>query len=360
MSFLSQGESNSMAKYVIFCIHGMGDGWPTSGNKLPEAIISAKFDATRYPALQNFGGQFDVALIDYNSIFDAELKKREEYFGDLSASLGDVSKGLQQFVNAASLRLNLPSPLDAVGPFDRSWLDVLTYRYCRLRDYVRCSVGKQIAEKLKAMPKDDEYYWGVIALSLGTAVIHDVLNLFATKNLIDPSNKRPIEWLADVPPMRVLLMLANTSRLLEKEFDPYASTAVVPDERGTMTQHYINAWHRLDPIARTRRFDPGNIWFQNDRYSDVQLKKISGSDIHSFRHYFADPRVHVPFFRALLNDGERLWFTDRQYSKACQDYDAENQLTLDDLENKLDQLDLETSDKGPLSAPEALLRLLAG
>jgi hypothetical protein len=102
--------------------------------------------------------------------------------------------------------------------------------------------------------------------------------------------------------------LANVSRLgLPSLIDiDSRTTCVRPDTappwksgRLNYLRRFINVRHEFDPFCLWQRFEPTSDW--GNRYVNVEkVRHVHQANTHGYLHYLANPRVHVPFYRAVL------------------------------------------------------------
>lgn len=279
----------------VFLIHGMGshpDGWV--------APVVAAIDElyARYPNLARRprAERFELIPVGYDSVFRQIVDRWRQD----ASSIGPLAAGV-----GASEVASLVGWLRETDGF--AWThaaDVLLYRlFFNVRQAVKAEVGRQILAHVATKSASES--WSVIAHSLGTAVAHDTLHMLFTATLDDgsPTAFSPLQQQA-----RLVMMVANTSRVLETAVDVYESS-VKPGPAGAADRgcgHLFVARHLLDPFTIPRMFNPVD-WpdaagVQTGIYRFLQVRHVHAKNVHGLEHYLAHPEVHVPLFRALTFD----------------------------------------------------------
>jgi hypothetical protein len=288
---------------VLLLVHGMGEfskTWSTS--------ITTKLDevAAQYPA---FKGQ---------KKFSERLRVREIWYDGVFANIvgqwQQDATALDEWTRAANMPLpklvswlRKPLPTEAKGFFWTAAIDPLLYRGFQLvRDNVRAQVTAQIAQIAKeeaelAQKSGDAggLEISVVAHSLGTAVMHDALDILG---------REPYKGNEVLTAKRFkftnLFMLADVCLLARKlvaDID-YFNSVVRPISAGTADDTYchffLNAWHRYDPFVFLAPFRP-TTWGPD--YIELgPLDHWHQANVHSFTHYLDHPRVHAPIINGAL------------------------------------------------------------
>ena len=315
-----------MNKHIVFFVHGVGDdakGW----SKDLRAQFKALFDS--YPLPPGglpFAELFQTEEIFYNDLFDEWRKRVAKEAGDALRMLGDGG-----LAGSALARLLNAGAASGGGGFLRTHaLDALQYRYLRLvSELIRSAVEFQIMARLNETDFGTPVRWSIVAHSLGTSVVHDTLH-----EMFNPGPGA--EQSALFQPYAVV-MLANVSRLLSNpevlgdDVDAYSSF-VRPDRepgRGAC-RYYLSCANGFDPIALAGDFEPPPAWLTEQakaqrRFRPLDFKAIPRNrQVHGFGEYLAHPGVHVPLFRILAGDQDRI--SDAQEEAAHQAYRADNPL----------------------------------
>jgi len=322
-----------MAKHIIFLIHGMGthnDGWSKPTQKLIKKLYG------QYPLLSTrpFDNVFTFQEIRYDNLFQ---DIRQRWKDDSNAVLQTLADNNMDDTAVAKV-----AELGAAGNQDNFFtthiLDVIFYRFVPLvTDYVRVNVAKQI---LTALNSASDLRWSVIAHSLGTAVAHDTIH--AIYNTPIPDNPNPPLSTADTR-AQVIMMVANVSRLLQTGVKAYESI-VRPSRniRQGACSYFLNARHQLDPFTKPKQFDPADDWpdvetRSEDGYQSITTSAISEPNVHDLDHYLENPKVHIPFFRALRGSYR---ITDQEAKASIDDYLADTPLgRFNQLRQDLKKLD---------------------
>lgn len=323
-----------MAKHIVFFVHGVGDdakGW----SRELRASFKALFDS--YPLPPGglpFAELFETAEIFYNDLFDEWRKRVAREAGAALRLLGDGGLG-----DDAVRRLLEAGSAAGGGGFLRTHaLDALQYRFLRLvADAIRDAVQHQIMSRLAETEFGTPVRWSIVAHSLGTSVVHDTLQA-----MFKPGPGT--EGSALFQPFAVV-MLANVSQLLhERGFlegaDAYGSFVRPnrePDQGAC--RYYLSAANGFDPVALAGDFSPPSSWLAEAartqrRFRPLAFKAIPKSrEVHGFAEYLAHPGVHVPLFRILSADPDRI--TDAQEDAAHAAYRAANpELSAEDLKRR--------------------------
>lgn len=315
-----------MNKHIVFFVHGIGDdarGW----SKDLRADFRALFDSFPLPpGGQPFDELFQTEEIFYNDLFDEWRKRVAKEAGAALRMLGDG--GLS--AGAVTRLLDAGAATGGGGFLRTHALDALQYRYLRLAsESIRSAVERQIMLELNETDFGTPVRWSIIAHSLGTSIVHDTLH-----EMFNPGPG--VEQSALFQPYAVV-MLANVSRLLSNPgvlgdgVDAYGSF-VRPDrepERGAC-RYYLPCANGFDPIALAGDFKPPATWLSGQaraqrRFRPLEFNAIpKNRQVHGFGEYLAHPAVHVPLFRILAGDQDRI--TDAQEDAAHEKYRAANPL----------------------------------
>lgn len=309
-----------MSKHLVFFVHGVGDdakGW----SKALRAEFKALFDS--YPLPPGglpFSELFQTEEILYNDFFDVWRQRASQ---DANAAIRELGAGgLPQ--NAATRLLEAGAGAGGGGFLRTHALDALQYRFLRLvSESIRSTVERQIMLKLTETEFGTPVRWSIIAHSLGSSVVHDTLH-----EMFSPGAGAQDSALFQ--PFAVA-MLANVSQLLHNDkvlgpgIDAYSSFVKPnrePDQGAC--RFYLGAANKFDPIALAGDFKPPANWLSGSakaqrRYRPLDIEAIpKNRQVHGFSEYLAHPGVHVPLFRILSGDPDRI--TDAQEDEAHAQY----------------------------------------
>ncbi|HEY0974645.1 MAG TPA: hypothetical protein VGE57_09145 [Solimonas sp.] len=300
-----------MRKQVLFVVHGIGEhaeGWSDEFAEL----LAKQWDAIdTCTDIERSEGAFEVVPLSYDAVFEDIRRRWKEDREAVTAALG-----------------GLEAPDELIGPLLKVWesteknsfvnthaLDLLLYYTVPMvRARVCVTVYNKLLQHLIKGPLPE---WSIIGHSMGTSVVHDVLqgasiNHWEAIGGALPSAIRP----------HVICMLANCCALLEKKgdskqypgkwpWDVYQSN-VWPGRttEGRMSRYYLNVTHRLDPVSMPKPFSPSPHWpgrledastpaGSMKPYVDVALKVVLDENLHAITHFAQDPRFYVPLFRML-------------------------------------------------------------
>jgi hypothetical protein len=281
---------------VLLVVHGMGEH-PAGWNK----DVVAKLDevAARYPAFQNaphFSTQVTIREIAYDRVF-ADIVQA---WNQDATALDDWAKQSGRPLPKLVSWLRTPLPTEAKGFFWTTAIDPLLYRGFHLvRDNVRAQVTAQVAQIAKEAMAQGAAEISVLAHSLGTAVMHDSLEVLGRKPYDGNEVLTAKRW-----QFTNLFMLADVCLLARKlvaDID-YFDSVVRPTTAGTADdtycQFFVNVWHRFDPFVLLGPFRP-TAWGEN--YIEIgPLNHYRQANIHGYTHYLDHPLVHVPIINGAL------------------------------------------------------------
>ncbi|MBF0357994.1 MAG: hypothetical protein HQL70_05255 [Magnetococcales bacterium] len=313
---------SASTKHIIFLVHGMGkheDKW----SEKPEKTLTSAYDALK-PEGTEFADYFEVCEITYDHIIDEWRQQNANNMDAAFKVLGD--QGASSSFLSSLRKMGDATTSDTF--FNTHIIDVVFYRYInQFQELIRLEVAKQIVAKLDKSSQVVKREWSIVGHSLGSIVVHDTLQrMFGGTSFgevgVDRLNP------GDLGP-KVCLMVANVSHVLSNDFDVYNSI-VRPhtDPHQGAVEYYLSARHEIDPIASIFPFNPNiTSWLDpatrskpHERYQNLVLPwdDITNANIHSLSHYFKNPRLHVPFFRALI--GDRDWIMDYEQDIAHEKY----------------------------------------
>ena len=278
-------------KHTLFLVHGMGrhdaDWWKKPWKQLCELSDTYKFFRNR---------QLEDLVEPVGITYDDELGKALTRWATEGSKFADFAAAQElRFADDGDWLRNLD---DEEPGFELSHVaDVIIYRFfkleaARIRDQVKLEIARKVRER-KA--EDASARFSILAHSLGTAVVHDALAEFGRMPRIDD---HPNTFRAGQFSFRSLHMVANVSRLAQTD-PPVYDSIVRPGDRDsavTYCLNYNNYRHELDPFLLVRPFRPVGF---GPRFEDVSVKHVHDWNVHSFSHYLANPRVHVPILNAI-------------------------------------------------------------
>lgn len=287
-----------MSKHVIFLVHGMGDtvpGW----SKPVQDLIAKKYSLYPVSNRQKFDTNFTFREINYNHVFDSHIEKWKENASAVTSVL--EASGIDNELLNALMGFSTKTAREEFA--STHVLDVILYRYMKgIKSQVITHVSEQLVGKLNESQTVPDY--SIICHSLGTAVMHDVLQANLT------TDHFPLSTAHGLP--KVYMTLANVSRVLQDaDTDVYASAVrprLADNNRLYGCDRFINVAHNLDPFTKVRTFRPGwkkgatqplnNLRF--DSYQSIAISGLTGFNPHDFQHYLEHPNAHVALFRNLL------------------------------------------------------------
>jgi hypothetical protein len=292
-----------MAKMLIL-VHGMGQndaGWSAAPGGPQEKLNEV---AKKYSLFNggNFTDELPVREISYTRCFQDEINRWNQASAELAQWTEDNSRPLPKVV----AWLDKPLPANEAVAKDFFWstaIQPLLYRGFELfRTRVRVAVMTALVEHLKEFA-DESLNVTIVAHSLGTMVMHDVLDMVG--NGVLPADVKDVEVLtADYWKLSSIFMIADVCRLGPswiKDIDYYSSVVrpVMPDGsvKG-ISDKFFEVWHRFDPFAIAAPFRPKD-W--GPGYQPVDpLSHFRQANVHGYTHYLDHPKVHVPIINYAL------------------------------------------------------------
>lgn len=333
-----------MRKNVLFLIHGIGNhdkGWSDAAQKV------LKDEFSRYMKHSNknvqLADQLSFVEISYNDIFVSIWKRwsqliekvqipgnAEQVFSSLIDQLGEPT--------AAGSQVGNNRKIDYAGDV------VLYYSLDLVQRLVQLRVMSEITRHMvKHLEKDHLTEFGVLGHSMGTAVAHDALHklgsvrwtsetwkdnvesslleadalLRNTSGNLSKSDKKLLNKiksraafpgpLAESFKFSIIMMVANTSRILSRTVDPYKSIVRPyqnPFESDVLgfTDYYVNVSHKLDPICHIKKFDTEKINQPLGFAIDVNVSHLYDENVHSLEHYLINPAAHRDLFDTMCPD----------------------------------------------------------
>ncbi|MBI5435333.1 MAG: hypothetical protein HZA52_21040 [Planctomycetes bacterium] len=293
-----------MPKHILFVVHGVGvqPAQATAAAPAWDVEVRAKLDQCADPARfaifaqRKFSDFVDVVPISYDKEFGEALARWKQLGGAASAA------------HAKSLGLPGAGVLEALADIDPNdaflWSHVadaaLYYVLALERQNVRVSVCDQIVRALKArwQPGEPLPRASIVAHSLGTAVIHDSLHLLATNKQMSqglPNQLAHPNW-----GFQTIFMLANTSRVLQTDFNAYESI-VRPGPANKLDKYcarYVTVHHEVDPVTLVRRFEP-KTW--KSLCESITLTHYRDWNVHAFTHFLDNPQVYTQIFSTAIS-----------------------------------------------------------
>lgn len=319
------------ANHTLLVVHGMGkpddqmfNDWKT---------LLAKHYRTYAPAGERFEDVFNYIPINYDGLFE---NLRQNWKNQIKTILDNLPTNHQDKLTKADLESFTEDNF-----FTTHIMDVLLYRFNPL---VAGHVRDFVIEKMLAGINDltlPGSNVSIIAHSLGTAVVHDAINvLYNTTSdsgpLLKPSQFR----------FHAIIQLANVSRTLEVKkwdaYDPYVRPGIHNSSDGRYAaSRMLSASHCFDPLVSVRRFHPIDNWPDPEtvaakRFTLVEPSVIQRWNVHDFSHYIDDPRVHIPMFRYLRTKG---FVSASKESEVVKAFDESNPISkFDAYRHELKQL----------------------
>ena len=293
----SQPTEGLVSKPLLLLLHGVGDHGADWQRPVLDVLEETAATFPRIASRGSLRSQVEVVALRYDDVFDDWLNRWEAQGSKVAAFMKASQVKMPRL--AASLH-DLLLPDDERGFFWSHAFDAIAYRGVSvIRDQVRSSV---ITGLIAAINEHLSHHPGaditILAHSLGTIVIHDVLAELAT-------GSQGVAFKADRFRFSNLFLLANAVSLGPARLvDPRPqSSAVRPlsagqaDGTAPYLSYYYAFRHDWDPVASWQPFAP-KAW--GSGHTDVRLRHVHQANVHGYTHYLRHPEVHVRLLRALL------------------------------------------------------------
>ncbi|MEL7297117.1 MAG: hypothetical protein AAGJ86_05610, partial [Pseudomonadota bacterium] len=335
-----------MSRHVLFAIHGMGTHDATWANPGMQ-VLRAAFREYAATSPLAFDDVFEVVPLVYDDRLQAIRQRANSDFAAFKGALLAQHDPATDSVTRDSLQIQLDKYESSLGLAGDEFtfthlLDVILYRFSNAtRMAIDVSVAKQITDRLE----QPHLSWSVLAHSLGSSVIHNTLNSLYNTGLRNDAGESVGPLSAVESRCTSLAMIANVSRVLQREDAKVYETAVAPGSAlaGRLCGFYLNVRHKLDPFTKPKPFNP-DLWpdantFSRERYQHIRPSHIAFTEdeldrVHAFDHYLLNPRVHVPIFRSILG---RDIVGDNEYRTAKSRFDTEiERATIDRVRDRLE------------------------
>lgn len=287
-----------MSKHVLFLVHGMGDtvpGW----SRPVQNLIKQKYNLYAVSNRQKFDSHFAFKEINYNHVFEGHIEK----WKDNGAAVTNVLEASGIDSDLLDTLMGFTSKTARKEFASTHILDVILYRFMKgIKSQVISHISEQLVGKLNEAQTVPPY--SIICHSLGTAVMHDVMQANLT------TDHFPLSTAHGLP--EVYMTLANVSRVLEDSDSNVYASAVRPElkDRNKLygCNQFISVAHALDPFTKVKTFKPA--WkkgaskplnnLRYDSFQPVSISGLTGFNPHDFEHYLQHPKTHVALFRNLL------------------------------------------------------------
>ena len=291
-----------MPAKLLVLVHGMGVHPPDWSSSLVERLdsLSANYQAFK---TKRFSKHIAIAELAYDDCFSKVVDDWQTSSAGFGAWATQAGRPMPKVVSW--LDRTLPASESAAKSFFWSTaIDPLLYRgFALVRDRVRATVAARLVEIIADATEDEAVDVTICAHSLGTAVMHDVLDQLANGRV--PPEVADVEVLR-TPPWRFanLFMIADVCQLgpaWVRDIDALNSVVrpVAPD--GSVAgncDRFFEVWHRYDPFVLCGPFRPTE-W--GDGYRPIgPLAHFRGANVHGYTHYLDHPRVHIPLFNAAM------------------------------------------------------------
>jgi hypothetical protein len=311
-------------KHLLFFVHGMGAYVKADGtaddtwSKDAASALKEQYDKYKFVRRKPFDERFEVVHINY----DTEIFKLVKRWQAESQTI--LGAGVPTAESAVKLVawLNDGAKLDDNFAWTHAACVILYRFFPLMRQRLKIHVANQIQRALAPNAQGAVSTWSIVAHSLGTIVVHDVLHAMDSTT----PNQAGISILDTmVPSAQVVAMIANVSKVLENDVSVYDSL-VVPQ---SMVQNqsccfsYLNCNNQFDPFVRPLPFAPPEghpAWTlarSNGTYLDIPIANVHDLNVHSLRNYLVNPAVHIPLLERLVGLGS---VTEQEQSAALEDF----------------------------------------
>ncbi|HEY5667414.1 MAG TPA: hypothetical protein VIV64_11910 [Gammaproteobacteria bacterium] len=302
----------SAEKHVVVLVHGMG--------KHPPGDFRRRFIGAVNAAMRRYRGfedkKIENLVVIEEASYDAIFDEARERMARRSLSVYDRLARIDALTGRGPglvLKLaNIERRLDRDEYLYTHLLDVVLYSTL-LGARARIEVGRRLARIMADYPTRKIH---VVAYSLGTAVVHDTLDLLYRENAGFSDGVPGLD--VDRHRLASVWMIANVSRLMASVTgltEPYAS--LVRPAPGGCTDSLFNVRHKLDVFTWFRRFEPANdeSWIPREHYErayvSIETSAVRQANTHDFANYIESPEVSVPLLRRLVRLSPDQAETDR-------------------------------------------------
>ncbi|REL26497.1 hypothetical protein DXX93_07805 [Thalassotalea euphylliae] len=277
-----------MEKPLVLLIHGMGTHQPGA---ITDEFQKGLAESAKFLGIEDFNAsdEFEFDEFNYSEFLDDWRNQHANH----AQAITDAMLAGPSFLNRI---LSFQAKLANDEFLYTHWLDVFVY--CVL-DTVRVEVTAQLMAKLmtilKAAKDDNDNPREVIfvAHSLGTALLHDTLDLLYVGSGGEPDTTHTIRYVNY--PIDGLWMVANVSRLthiLTRLRDPEHS--IVRDNSvshdGICTGFYP-VFNEFDPFTLIKRYKVEPVFGELIRTKDFRRLSDGWVNPHDFGEYMSDPSV---------------------------------------------------------------------
>lgn len=325
----------------IFVIHGMGTHKDDWWRPIETSILKLKrYDKVWRPGktLRSLKRDIEFVPLRYDDAI-VKLQDAAEYGSDLDKIAADLKNDPDNTVDGDTIDKWVGDGKALAGEVDQfrqsqvvsdSIFDVFLVANKLTRHYLALHLLKQM---LPYFTEDAELKWGVLAHSLGTGLVHDVLHILHHRLVADADDGGAGRFRANV-----VALIANFGQPIVGDIlttiPPLSKESVVwpsiDSARDSVCNNYIAARHMFDPLSYLSKPMPkANRWpanvthaaFNKDRYHALNhpdlnympdfpkgmttLVEKSGFS-HSLVNYFADPDLYLRFFLAANNQYDIL------------------------------------------------------
>ena len=248
-------------KPLVFLIHGMGfheEGWSSEVQRAlaTQAERYAYFDAAREGT--PLTDVVDFVEITYDDVFRRALENWQNKNSELLKEIGE--KDREQAEKAVGWLEGMAETDD--NPAWTHAVDVLLWRFSPyFRNTIKSVVAEKITGKLVQKTRESEFAYAkaaIVAHSLGTAIIHDVLADLAFGRYTSPraavNGFDPVAFRFES-----IHSICNVSRILELEGYPVYESRVRPGpvgDRNSYCKHFYHYHNRLVPFTLPKPFQP--------------------------------------------------------------------------------------------------------
>ncbi len=282
-----------MADHTVFLIHGMGEhAERTWANPVIEKFtaMSSKYQSFKDKPLSE---RVEFVPISYDDIIVGALQQWKQN-----------SERLTEFARVNGLQDSALVPvIQAMAEQDEPFFwshvaDVIVYRLLEgYRYLIRLRVIRQIGEAIiQRIESGRVPNCSVVAHSLGAGVAAEALHFLGTEPWGGKENPfGPRHWR-----FHHIIMLANSSRLLKNDIDPYKSI-VRPGpniDENSYCYQYHSYDHEYDPVGGLLPLSPSDWQVSGPKSPICHFRDWN---YHAFEHYLDNPLVHIPLLRAFTN-----------------------------------------------------------
>lgn len=293
-----------MGTHYILCVHGIGahsDNWVEDQDDGGQSFKELFFELVeKYPNVKNeLDGKVKLVPIHYNDYFERIIDHWQTHLDTLLSFQGSGELMLSSQGYVKEIAEKAKQAEDAQEFWRTHIMDLVLFAGLgSIKEPVLLYVAKQILERCREAGPYDKF--SIIGHSMGSSVVEKALKKLYNEDINNDTLKGDLKF-------RSICLIANCAYTLSRDHGSFYLSDFKPSGANDgMCERMFNVNHRWDPVGQFKPFDPDSEmdWLHPEdtwRYTDIQLKRLSSSNVHSINHYFRDPSLHIPYLRMLCD-----------------------------------------------------------